>query len=92
VEVNKGAFSFFSGLSNLSDALYLLLHNLRDTTGAPGPGGPRPGCAPKHRCWTRRRVRKKWWLAPVLIVLVLVGAPAVFAETSALAPFIYTIF
>jgi hypothetical protein len=38
------------------------------------------------------RVRKKWWLAPVLIVLVLVGALLVFAQTSALAPFIYTIF
>jgi hypothetical protein len=42
--------------------------------------------------WAFMRVRKKWWLAPVLIVLVLVGALLVFAQTSALAPFIYTIF
>jgi hypothetical protein len=38
------------------------------------------------------RIRKKWWLAPILIVLLLVGALLVFAQGSALAPFIYTIF
>jgi hypothetical protein len=38
------------------------------------------------------RVRKKWWLAPILIVLLMVGALLVFAQGSALAPFIYTIF
>ena len=38
------------------------------------------------------RERKKWWLAPILIVLLLVGALLVFAQGSALAPFIYTIF
>ena len=42
--------------------------------------------------WAFMRVRKKWWLLPVLIVLLLVGILLVFAETSALAPFIYTIF
>jgi hypothetical protein len=38
------------------------------------------------------RVRKKWWLAPILIVMLLVGALLIFAQGSALAPFIYTIF
>ncbi len=42
--------------------------------------------------WAFMRVRKKWWLAPVLIVLFLVGTLLVFAQGSALAPFIYTIF
>jgi hypothetical protein len=42
--------------------------------------------------WAFLRIRKKWWLAPVLIVLLLVGALLMFAQTSALAPFIYTIF
>jgi hypothetical protein len=42
--------------------------------------------------WAYMRVRKKWWLAPILIVLLLVGALLVFAQGSALAPFIYTIF
>ncbi len=42
--------------------------------------------------WTFMRVRKKWWLLPILMVLLLVGALLVFAQGSALAPFIYTIF
>ena len=42
--------------------------------------------------WAYMRERKKWWLAPILIVLLLVGALLVFAQGSALAPFIYTIF
>ncbi|MDX1577790.1 MAG: DUF5989 family protein [Gemmatimonadota bacterium] len=42
--------------------------------------------------WDFMRVRKKWWLAPVLIVLFAVGGLLVFAQGSALAPFIYTIF
>jgi hypothetical protein len=42
--------------------------------------------------WAFLRVRKKWWLAPVLIVMLMVGALLVFAQGSALAPFIYTIF
>jgi hypothetical protein len=42
--------------------------------------------------WAYLRVRKKWWLAPILIVMLLVGALLVFAQGSALAPFIYTIF
>ncbi len=42
--------------------------------------------------WAFMRVRKKWWLAPVLLVLLLVGTLLVFAQGSALAPFIYTIF
>lgn len=36
--------------------------------------------------------RKKWWLVPIIVVMVLVGALLVFAQGSALAPFIYTIF
>jgi hypothetical protein len=42
--------------------------------------------------WAFLRERKKWWLLPILVVLVLVSALLVFAQTSALAPFIYTIF
>lgn len=36
--------------------------------------------------------RKKWWLAPILFVLILLGVIIVFAETSPLAPFIYSLF
>lgn len=42
--------------------------------------------------WDFMRERKKWWLAPVMIVLALIGLLIVFAGTSAIAPFIYTIF
>lgn len=42
--------------------------------------------------WDFMRVRKKWWLLPIIVVMVLVGSLLVFAQGSALAPFIYTIF
>lgn len=42
--------------------------------------------------WDFMRQRKKMWLLPILIVLVGLGALLVFAQGSALAPFIYTIF
>jgi hypothetical protein len=42
--------------------------------------------------WTYTLERRKWWLLPVIIVLVLVGTLLIFAQTSALAPFIYTVF
>ncbi len=42
--------------------------------------------------WDFMRVRKKFWLAPIVIVLLLLGALIVFAQGSALAPFIYTLF
>jgi Family of unknown function (DUF5989) len=38
------------------------------------------------------KVRKKWWLAPVIIFLLLLSLILVFAEGSAIAPFIYAIF
>jgi hypothetical protein len=42
--------------------------------------------------WSFMWVRKTWWLAPILIMLVLVGLLVVFTQGSALAPFIYTLF
>ena len=42
--------------------------------------------------WDFLRVRKKWWIAPVVIILVLLGIILVVTEGSALAPFIYTLF
>jgi hypothetical protein len=42
--------------------------------------------------WAFMRERKKLWLLPVIVVLVLIGALLVFAQGSVLAPFIYTIF
>jgi hypothetical protein len=42
--------------------------------------------------WAFMMVRKKWWLMPTIVVLLIVGALLVFAQGSVLAPFIYTIF
>jgi len=42
--------------------------------------------------WAFMRVRKKWWLAPILIILGLLSALIIFTEKSALAPFIYALF
>ena len=38
------------------------------------------------------KVRKKWWLAPIVVMLLLLGALIVLTEGSAIAPFIYTLF
>ncbi|HLK13132.1 MAG TPA: DUF5989 family protein [Candidatus Binatia bacterium] len=42
--------------------------------------------------WAFMRVRKKWWLGPIMLVLLLFGALIVLTQGSAVAPFIYTIF
>ncbi len=42
--------------------------------------------------WEFLRVRKKWWLMPIVFFLVLLGALIVLTQGSALAPFIYAIF
>ncbi len=42
--------------------------------------------------WDFMRERKKFWLAPIVIVMVLLGGLIVFAQGSAVAPFIYTLF
>jgi hypothetical protein len=42
--------------------------------------------------WEFMKYNKKFWLAPIVIVLVLVGALLILAKGSAVAPFIYTLF
>jgi hypothetical protein len=42
--------------------------------------------------WAFLRDRKKWWLAPVIICLVVIGLLIVVAANSALMPFVYTLF
>ncbi len=42
--------------------------------------------------WQFMRERRKFWLAPLIIILVLLGALLVLAQGSAVAPFIYTLF
>jgi hypothetical protein len=42
--------------------------------------------------WAFMSERKKWWLAPIMVMLLMLGALIFFAQASALSPFIYTIF
>ena len=42
--------------------------------------------------WEFLKIRKKWWLTPIVVMLVLLGALIVLTEGSAIAPFIYTLF
>ena len=42
--------------------------------------------------WDFMRERKKFWLAPIIVVMVLLGFLIVLAQGSAVAPFIYTLF
>ena len=42
--------------------------------------------------WEFIKIRKKYWLLPILLVLVLFGGLIVLSQGSAVAPFIYTIF
>jgi hypothetical protein len=42
--------------------------------------------------WSFFRVRKKFWLLPIVVVMVLVGLLLVLSQSSAIAPFIYTLF
>lgn len=42
--------------------------------------------------WEFTKVRKRFWLLPIIIVLLLLSGLIVFTETSAIAPFIYALF
>jgi len=42
--------------------------------------------------WEFLRYRKKYWLAPIIIMLVLLSALIILSEGSALAPFVYALF
>ncbi len=42
--------------------------------------------------WGFMKVRKKFWLAPIIIIMLLLGALLVLTQGSAVAPFIYTLF
>jgi len=42
--------------------------------------------------WRFMKARKKFWLAPIIIIMLLFGGLLIFAQGSAVAPFIYTLF
>ena len=45
-----------------------------------------------YEFWEFLKIRKKWWLAPIVIFLLLFGFLIVLTEGTAVAPFIYTLF
>jgi len=45
-----------------------------------------------YELWTFLKVRKKLWLAPIIIVMILLGGLLILAQGSVFAPFIYTLF
>lgn len=42
--------------------------------------------------WDFLRLRKKWWLTPIIVMFLLLGALIFFTQSSTVAPFIYTLF
>lgn len=42
--------------------------------------------------WAFLKVRKAWWLTPIIVMLILVGSLIIFGQSSALSPFIYAMF
>ncbi len=42
--------------------------------------------------WQYLRERKKWWLLPLIVTILLIGGLILFAESSAIGSFIYTLF
>jgi hypothetical protein len=42
--------------------------------------------------WSFMKERKKFWLAPMIIILIILGAVIVLGGSSAIAPFVYTLF
>jgi hypothetical protein len=42
--------------------------------------------------WGFMRARKKFWLLPMLAILLIIGGLLILAQTSAIAPFIYSLF
>jgi hypothetical protein len=42
--------------------------------------------------WALLRAHKKFWLLPIIVIMILLGGLMIVAQTSAIAPFIYTMF
>jgi len=42
--------------------------------------------------WSFLKIRKAWWLTPIIIMLILIGVLIIFGQSSAVSPFIYALF
>jgi hypothetical protein len=70
----------------------LLIHRLRSYTAMNFIRDAKSKLSIFGELWAFMKVRKKWWLGPIMIFLLLLGVLIVFTEGSALAPFIYALF
>lgn len=68
------------------------IRNTTRTCSDEGRGGGVSKLTVLRELWAMMRVNKKYWLAPIIILLVLFGILLVIAKGSALAPFIYPLF
>lgn len=57
-----------------------------------GQRGPMSKISIIKEFWEFLKVRKKFWLAPIIFLLLLLSLLMIFAQSSAVAPFIYTLF
>ncbi len=64
----------------------------KDQVGGLMPEAQLPRVGFLRELWDFVRENKKWWLLPVVIVLLLIGVLVILGSTSALAPLIYTVF
>jgi len=79
---------FFFGVFRLSWGRHLLVYVLHSIY----KGGVVGKLGILKEFWDFLKVRKKWWLTPIVVVMVLLGALIVFSQGSTVAPFIYTLF
>ena len=56
------------------------------------PSGPNNKIGIVLEFWDFLKTRKKWWLGPIVLIMLLMGLLIVLTEGSAVAPFIYTLF
>ena len=56
------------------------------------PSGPKNKIGIVSEFWDFLKTRKKWWLGPIVLIMLLMGLLIVLTEGSAVAPFIYTLF
>jgi hypothetical protein len=68
------------------------LHDMTNFKIASADNGRNPSMSFVKELWEFMRVRKKYWLAPIMLLLLVFGGLIVFVQGSVVAPFIYTLF
>jgi len=72
--------------------LKILLKERNNKTIMANPSEPNNKISIVSEFWDFLKTRKKWWLGPIVLIMLLMGLLIVLTEGSAVAPFIYTLF